>query len=127
MTAAFDPARTYVELDGRGGGRTVAVTNAFWPDLMAGRLSIEGRLVTCHRFATDVAHWEMHPAGEELLVALGGRFAVELKQDGRERTEPFAAGQALLVPRGAWHRLRVLEPGEILFVTWGEGTQHRPG
>ena len=43
-----------------------------------------------------------------------------------ERRVALASGQACLVPRGVWHRVVVREPGRLLFVTYGEGTQHRP-
>jgi quercetin dioxygenase-like cupin family protein len=70
-------------------------------------------------------HWEMHPAGDELLVCLAGEFELVL-QDGRsDQTVALAAGQAFLVPFGVWHRLRVKSAGEILFVTPGKGTQQR--
>jgi hypothetical protein len=32
----------------------------------------------------------------------------------------------VVIPPGAWHIARVLEPGRMLGVTFGEGTQHRP-
>jgi len=42
--------------------------------------------------------------------------------------ESFAlkAGEAFVVPRGRWHRLNVIEAGEVVFMTPGEGTEHKP-
>ena len=81
---------------------------------------------TISRMEKDMPHWEMHPSGDELLVALSGEFEV-LLQDGRsDRSVPLAAGKAFLVPYGMWHRLKVKTAGEVVFVTPGKGTQHRP-
>jgi len=33
---------------------------------------------------------------------------------------------ACIVPRGQWHRAVVHEPSELLHVTRGAGTRHRP-
>ena len=34
-------------------------------------------------------------------------------------------GQALVVPRGTWHRLHVEQPGRLMFVTPSVGSEHR--
>jgi uncharacterized cupin superfamily protein len=36
------------------------------------------------------------------------------------------AGDAYVIPKGAWHTVKVLEPCRMLHVTMGAGTQHRP-
>ena len=35
-------------------------------------------------------------------------------------------GTACVVPRGTWHRQIVHQPAELLAITYGKGTQHRP-
>ena len=35
-------------------------------------------------------------------------------------------GEAIVVPRGVWHRAAVRKRGRLLFLTFGEGTQHKP-
>jgi oxalate decarboxylase/phosphoglucose isomerase-like protein (cupin superfamily) len=37
-----------------------------------------------------------------------------------------APGDYVLVPRGAWHTARTDEPTAMLFLTPGNGTEHRP-
>ncbi len=122
----FDLRDRYLHL--KEGGAAVAVEGgaAFWRRLMAGEARYEGRLVVASDISADMAHWEMHPAGEELLICLAGRFEVLLEDADGQSAARLDAGQALVVPRGAWHRLRVHEPGRMIFVTWGEGTRHRP-
>ena len=36
------------------------------------------------------------------------------------------AGHALIVPRGAWHYIDAVTAGEMLFLTYGKETEHRP-
>ena len=43
-----------------------------------------------------------------------------------ERVVELRAGEACIVPQGVWHRLLVHETGDLLFLTPGEGTAHRP-
>jgi hypothetical protein len=33
---------------------------------------------------------------------------------------------ASVILRGTWHSVRVLAPSEAIFITCGEGTEHRP-
>jgi mannose-6-phosphate isomerase-like protein (cupin superfamily) len=124
---AFSLEGTYVHLKDLGSATAFEVDRAaFWSDPAARPELATGRIVLSSRLEKDMPHWEMHPSGDELLVALSGEFEV-LLQDGRsERSAPLAAGQAFLVPYGMWHRLKVKTAGEVVFVTPGKGTQHRP-
>jgi hypothetical protein len=42
------------------------------------------------------------------------------------RPDELTAGQTFVVPRGVWHRGIVRQPGELMFITPGAGTDHRP-
>lgn len=125
--AAFDPTSTYLLLRGDGAAERIEVDERFWPDVMADRRRLDGRLVSAFRIERDVDHWEMHPAGDEVLLRLSGRFDVVLEGDGGERVVALeAAAPACVIPAGAWHTVRVREPGVVVFLTAGEGSQHRP-
>jgi mannose-6-phosphate isomerase-like protein (cupin superfamily) len=122
---AFSLQSTFVHLKDLGQASTIPAGAEPWgaveqrPELQA------GRLVRTTRVEKDMPHWEMHPSGDELLVALEGEFDVVL-QDGRaDHVIELKGGQAVLVPFGTWHRLRVKTPGEILFLTPGKGSQQR--
>jgi len=49
-----------------------------------------------------------------------------LDDGGHETTVRLTAGRAVIVPRGIWHRFEVHEPGELIAITAGEGTETRP-
>ena len=123
---SFDLHATYVEM--RGDGRSTAIKNtpSFWPDVMSGKRQIDGRLVLGFSISEDMSHWEMHPVGEELICLTSGAIDVVLDESGAERTVSLEGGQACLIPVGAWHRFVVHQAGEVIAVTAGEGTQHRP-
>lgn len=70
--------------------------------------------------------WEMHPDGDELLTLLSGQFDVVLEERGVERVISLTPGKGALVPRGVWHRMIINIPGELLFLTPGDTTRHRP-
>lgn len=123
----FDMTGTYVHLADGGEGAAVEVGPSFWQDLMAGKREYPGRLAMVIPFETDWPHWEMHPAGEELIYLLSGAADVVLDDGETERTIALRSdAPCLLMPRGVWHRFSVIKPGAALFVTAGEETQHRP-
>ncbi|MEM9456227.1 MAG: hypothetical protein AAGF11_18745 [Myxococcota bacterium] len=125
--APFDLHRTYVHLSPNGEGRPLSVDDQFWATIAIRTELHEGYLVTRSRMTEDWPHWEMHPEGEELLVLLAGSIDLEL-DDGQQQwtvaLRPNAG--AWLNRRGVWHRALVHEPSDVLLVTAGRGTQHRP-
>ena len=121
----IDLAATYIHLADGGAGEAVPVTADFWPQLMSGERRYPGRLVTAGDMTGDMTHWEMHPAGEELLIVLSGAATLLLDEPTGERSVRLGQGEAYLVPRGIWHRFLARGPARVLFVTYGEGTEHR--
>lgn len=124
--SVLDLRRTYLHLDGAGGATPVECTPDFWPELLAGTRAYGGRLITAFRMTEDMEHWEMHPQGDEVLILLSGALEIVLDAGQGEERLVLAAGKACIVPRGAWHRIVVREAGDLVFVTCGEGTRHRP-
>lgn len=124
---AFELSETYVHFRDGGTAETIEVTEQFWPDVMAGKIPLDGRLVTIGSVTEDWPRWEMHPEGEELVVLLSGHIELVVERDGDEmRVHLKEPGQAWLNRRGDWHRAIVHAPGRMLFVTHGAGTRHRP-
>ena len=86
----------------------------------------EGRLVCVSPQDETWDSWERHPAGDEVVVLLSGHVDVVQDHGGDEVTITLRPGQALVNPRGVWHRGIVHEAGTALFITPGRGTEHRP-
>ena len=86
----------------------------------------EGRMVAQFHQTGSWTSWERHPAGEEVVVLLSGRADLIQEIDGEERRVPLRPGQAVVNPTGVWHTADVHEPGDILTVTPGRGTEHKP-
>lgn len=86
----------------------------------------EGRLVMIFEGSGSGTHWERHPAGDEVVVCLSGRMTLTREFDGRPDTVELTAGDAVINPRGVWHVIDVAEPGQLLTITPGVGTEHRP-
>ena len=87
----------------------------------------EGRLVSQHTFTEDWPSWEMHPKGEEVVICTHG--SMDLTQefpDGTRKSVTVNAGEFAINPRGVWHIADVEESATAIFITAGEGTEHRP-
>jgi len=131
----FSLASTFAFLQDGGNAPLVARSAEFWRDLSSGNPQSpgaalvargDGWLVSVYTVGQDTPTWEMHPAGDELLVSLTARMDLVLDFPDGARTIALDPGQACLVPRGVWHRQVVRSPGTYLGATYGKGTSHRP-
>lgn len=88
----------------------------------------EGRLVSQHSFAESWDSWEMHPLGSEVVICTQGAMAlVQEYPDGHVEQHQLAAGDYAINEPGVWHTADVVtSPATAIFITAGEGTQHRP-
>jgi len=83
-------------------------------------------LVSCYTFDKDWDSWEIHPAGDELVILMSGRVTFVIEFDGAAREICLSTpGDYAVVPKGCWHTARLNESSTVLFITPGEGTQHR--
>jgi len=126
MTDAFNPTTTFVHLEPDGRAEPIPVTPQFWDDLTTGRRAADGWLVTRTSSLTDWTQWEMHPAGEEVILLTAGIADIVLEAQSSEEGVRLTVEQPMLiVPRGIWHTARVVEPATMTFITFGKDTQHR--
>lgn len=126
---------TYCFLEDGGRSHRIDVTPAFWEELMADDYrSPESKLVgtgsgwllSRYRMDRSPDHWEMHPEGDEMLILQSGRMEILLENEpGNVRSVALSAGETCLVPKGVWHTQKVLEPSQLLAITFGRGTEHR--
>lgn len=87
----------------------------------------EGRLVSYFRFTENWGSWEMHPKGEEVVLYLSGQMTVyQDHSDGRAEHVTLNAGDYAINPPGTWHTADVVGEATALFITAGEGTEHKP-
>ena len=126
--STFDLINTYVHLKDGADAVPVAVGDDFWATIGKRTELHSGRLVTLfHIQSTDEwVHWEMHPAGDEIVCLLSGAIDLILQEGERERILELRSRAAGIIPRGVWHRAIVHTPSDVLFITRGAGTQLRP-
>ena len=86
----------------------------------------EGRLVSQYTFTESWDSWEVHPAGAEVVICTAGRMIlIQEYPDGRGDTVALGPGDYAINPPGVWHTADVEGPATAIFITAGEGTQHR--
>jgi len=68
---------------------------------------------------------EMHPDGDEVLYLISGSARVVFTDDPLADIE-MKPGDGLVVPKGLWHRVDILEPCQIVYLTPGPNNQFRP-
>ena len=123
---AFDLESAYLFLDGAGAVSSAKGGAEFWAGVQS-EPRAGGTMVIVSDGEDDWRNWEMHPAGDEVLVFLEGapRFFLDHPNGRLERVDA-KPGTTLVVPRGAWHRAEADAPYKILFITYGAGTTHKP-
>lgn len=125
---AFDIKDTFLHLADGPGVVALEVGEDFWQQLTSRTDLGDGRLVSAYRFEESWSSWERHPAGEEIVVLMSGSmdFVLETASGAQDTIVPLRERGAVVVPRNVWHTARVNEPSEVLFITRGAGTEHRP-
>ncbi len=68
---------------------------------------------------------ERHPDGDELLYLVSGRARLVFTDDPEPDVE-LSAGDCVIVARGLWHRVDILEPCHIVYLTPGPNNEVRP-
>lgn len=122
----FDLTATYLHLDDGPSAHRLEVDERFW-ETIDDRADLRGgRLVMMMRYTDDWDSWEMHPAGDEFVYALDGVVDLILDEEQGERVVQLRGRTGCVVPRGVWHRGVVHTPGDVIHITRGEGTVHRP-
>lgn len=67
---------------------------------------------------------ERHPDGDEVLYLISGRVRVVFIDDPIDDVD-VRPGDGLVVPKGLWHRVDILEPSQIVYLTPGPNNEFR--
>ena len=87
----------------------------------------EGRLVALHTFTESWDSWEMHPKGSEVVLCTAGSIRLHQEApDGTTARVTLGPGEYAINDPGVWHTADVDGEATALFITAGEGTEHRP-
>ena len=122
----LNPEDTYVHLAVDGKAQTTPGGAEFWslpPDELC--KFDQGWLISEFVCTEDWSNWEMHPQGDEFVYLLSGDIELMLELPTGTTSERITGCGARIVPRNVWHTAKVFSPSRMLFVTRGEGTQHR--
>ncbi len=68
---------------------------------------------------------EMHPDGDEVLYLIAGKVRVTIETDSVQELQ-IVPGDGIIVPKGVWHRVDILEPSQIVYLTPGPNGEYRP-
>ncbi len=88
---------------------------------------IEGRLVSMYTFSEPWDVWEVHPTGAEVVLCTAGEITLHQEHgDGSTDTVTLGPGEYAINPPGTWHTADVSDTATAVFITSGQGTDHRP-
>lgn len=63
------------------------------------------------------SEWERHPAGDEIVMVLGGETTLYLLTDQGEQANRLGPGNLLVVPQGTWHRFETPDEVKVFSVS----------
>jgi mannose-6-phosphate isomerase-like protein (cupin superfamily) len=87
----------------------------------------EGRLVSLFTYSEPWGMWEMHPNGDEVVFCVSGAMTLHQEApDGSSASVALRPGDYAINLRGVWHTADTDCETTALFITPGEGTEHRP-
>lgn len=86
----------------------------------------EGRLVSLGSFSEPWDIWEMHPRGAEVVLCTEGVLTLIQEIEGKQVRTQLRSGEYAINPPGVWHTADAEARVTAVFITAGEGTEHRP-
>jgi mannose-6-phosphate isomerase-like protein (cupin superfamily) len=96
------------------------------PDRPDPQIPVEGATFGVAAMSENSPHaGEMHPDGDEVLYLISGRVRVVFL-DSPVNDIDVLPGDGLVVPQGMWHRVDILEPSQIVYLTPGPNNEYRP-
>ena len=91
-----------------------------------GKDGAEGRLVSMYSFTENWNAWEMHPYGAEVVLCTAGDITlIQERADGLQRRSTLSSGEYAVNAPSVWHTADIEVSASVVFITAGEGTEHR--
>jgi quercetin dioxygenase-like cupin family protein len=112
------------------GTQTVAIDRNLSAKIMPARpdpaIPVDGYTFGVATMTENSPHdGEMHPDGDEVLYLIDGKVRVTIECDPVQVLE-MSPGDGAIVPKGTWHKVDILEPSRIVYLTPGPGSEYRP-
>jgi len=85
-------------------------------------------LISCFEFSENWSSWEIHPNGDEIVILLSGKVELILELKNEQKSVLLEhAGEYAIIPQNTWHTAKTNRSTKVLFITPGEGTEHKSG
>lgn len=99
----------------------------FAPRLPGSPPRVDGYLLALTSLERPPPHGrERHPDGDELVYLESGEVTVVIETPSGEQRHALRPGDALIVPRGLWHRIEIGRPSRLVHLAPGPSGEHRP-
>jgi mannose-6-phosphate isomerase-like protein (cupin superfamily) len=92
-------------------GEKLALFNDYWNPRIVGQLN--GQLVKLVKFKGPFT-WHHHDNEDELFMTVRGRFRMEFRENGQEKSCWIEPGELIIVPKGVEHRPVADEEAEVM-------------
>lgn len=127
MSAPANLESTFVVIKPEFHAESISVTETIYEELDKRFDGFKNHsLISSHRCNNDWPTWEMHPNGDEIVCLISGDVEFSLRNgDGERQFRLRSPGDFVVVPKGVWHTAHVKKSAQLMFVTPGEGTEHR--
>ena len=116
MPEPFTFSDAVLHFDGAGPIRRSSNEPNLWNDKRRPEFQT-GQVLSVFSYATTWDYQERHPDGDELAVVLEGDIEFLIDSGYGETPVRLRRGDACIVPTDAWHRVAVIKPSTILFIT----------
>lgn len=88
--------------------------------------AVEGMTFGIAIMSEDAPHGGgRHLGGDEVLYLIEGRARLIFTDDSEPDVE-LQSGDIVVVPKGLWHRVKILDPCHFVYLTPGHGNEVRP-
>ena len=116
---SFDPSEFAIGIDSEFRAELVA-------DRPDPQIPVNGATFGIATMSENSPHGgERHPDGDEVLYLISGKVRVVFV-NGEHDDIDVNPGDGLIVPQGIWHRVDILEPSQIVYLTPGPNNEYRP-